>query len=132
MRTLVLSVLVLLLLNACAQVSMVDVQRHQVLGVYGVTPTSTWNRLESGRTVIWTKDGLGLQELVFFKTVGKGETLLQAPPDKTLPKFEPSMRPTDLMDYVLASLSGRGLQAVDGAGSCGPIASRTSRASASR
>ena len=101
-------------ITGCVQITKVGVGPRKELATYSVSPTSPWNRLDTGRTVIWTKDGLGLQELAFFKAVGDDQQLLNGRPGVEMPKFRADMRATDIMDFVLASMTAQGMQAVEG------------------
>jgi len=84
--------------------------------IYRVNAPSDWNRWDEGNTVLWTKDGFGLQQITFFRPAAEGESLGNTAAAKEPPKFRADMKPTDTMDFILATMSAAGLQAVEGSG----------------
>ncbi|MGX7951845.1 hypothetical protein ACWPM1_04685 [Tsuneonella sp. HG249] len=78
--------------------------REVVGGALVVTPPDDWNRATerpTRRTEIWTKDGTTLGELDFWLGVRAGEPLFKEKSKKKapLPKFDPKMLPTDLVEF---------------------------------
>lgn len=78
--------------------------REVVNGAMIVTAPEEWNRSTNRptkRTEIWTKDGTTLGELDFWLGVQKGEPLFKETSKKKapLPKFDPAMLPTDLVEF---------------------------------
>ena len=78
--------------------------REVVNGAMVVTPPAEWNRSTqrpTRRTEIWTKDGTTLGELDFWLGVKPGEPLFKEQSKKKapLPKFDPNMLPTDLVEF---------------------------------
>lgn len=78
--------------------------REVVNGALVVTAPGEWNRATSRptkRTEIWTKDGTTLGELDFWLGVKPGEPLFKEQSKKKapLPKFDPKMLPTDLVEF---------------------------------
>lgn len=78
--------------------------REVVNGALVVTPPGDWNRATqrpTRRTEIWTKDGTTLGELDFWLGVKPGEPLFKEQSKKKapLPKFDPNMLPTDLVEF---------------------------------
>lgn len=78
--------------------------REVVSGAMVVTAPADWNRATNRptkRTEIWTKDGTTLGELDFWLGVKQGEPLFKETSKKKapLPKFDPAMLPTDLVEF---------------------------------
>lgn len=78
--------------------------REVVSGAMTVTAPAEWNRATdrpTKRTEIWTKDGTTLGELDFWLGVKAGEPLFKERSKKKapLPKFDPNMLPTDLVEF---------------------------------
>lgn len=78
--------------------------REVVNGALVVIPPDEWNRATgrpTKRTEIWTKDGTTLGELDFWLGVKPGEPLFKEQSKKKapLPKFDPNMLPTDLVEF---------------------------------
>lgn len=91
---------------AAAQWRLVEanVPREVVNGSMTVTAPDQWNRSTNRptkRTEIWTKDGTTLGELDFWLGVQAGEPLFKERSKKKapLPKFDPKMLPTDLVEF---------------------------------
>jgi hypothetical protein len=91
---------------AAAQWRLVEASapREVVNGAMVVTPTGQWNRSTNRptkRTEIWTRDGTTLGELDFWLGVKAGEPLFKEQSKKKapLPKFDPKMLPTDLVEF---------------------------------
>jgi hypothetical protein len=69
-----------------------------------VTPAGDWNRSTrrpTKRAEVWTRDGTGLDELDFFAAIPKGKPLFREQHKKKapLPKFDPAMLPTDIVEW---------------------------------
>ena len=69
-----------------------------------VTAPGDWNRSTqkpNKRTEVWTKDGTQLDELDFFVAIPKGKPLFKEQHKKRapLPKFDPAMLPTDIVEW---------------------------------
>ncbi|ANY19947.1 hypothetical protein A6F68_01431 [Tsuneonella dongtanensis] len=78
--------------------------RAVVNGAMTVSPKGEWNRSTqrpTKRSEIWTKDGTTLGELDFWLGVKPGEPLFKERDKKKapLPKFDPNMLPTDLVEF---------------------------------
>ncbi len=78
--------------------------REVVNGALVLSPPDAWNRATqrpTRRTEIWTKDGTTLGELDFWLGVKPGEPLFKEASKKKapLPKFDPNMLPTDLVEF---------------------------------
>ena len=91
---------------AAAQWRLVEAARPRevVNGALVVVPPDDWNRATdrpTKRTEIWTKDGTTLGELDFWLGVKPGEPLFKEQSKKKapLPKFDPNMLPTDLVEF---------------------------------
>jgi hypothetical protein len=69
-----------------------------------VTAVGDWNRSTqrpTGESETWTQHGTGLDDLGFFVGIKKGEALFRQRDKKKdpLPKFDPAMLPTDIVEW---------------------------------
>ena len=69
-----------------------------------VTAVGDWNRATERQTKEsenWTQNGIGLDDLGFYAAVKKGEALFHQRDKKKdpLPKFDPAMLPTDIVEW---------------------------------
>ena len=68
-----------------------------------ITAAGEWNRSShrpTSRSEVWTRDGLGLGELDFF-AIPQGKPLFRERDKKKdpLPRFDPAMLPTDIVEW---------------------------------
>lgn len=108
--------LVALALAGCAAYSLVKTGTHEIDGVYTVETPIQWSKKTEGKLEIWTVDGVGIEGLYFVKGLRKGETLYRAKPNEKLPKFDPAMKPSEIMEFVIDSMASRGAVDVEGRG----------------
>jgi len=69
-----------------------------------VTAIGDWNRStqrQTGESENWTQHGTGLDDLGFYMGIKKGEALFRQRDKKKdpLPKFDPAMLPTDIVEW---------------------------------
>jgi hypothetical protein len=69
-----------------------------------VTAIGDWNRStqrQTGESENWTQHGTGLDDLGFYVGIKKGEALFRQRDKKKdpLPRFDPSMLPTDIVEW---------------------------------
>ena len=69
-----------------------------------VTAIGDWNRStqrQTGESENWTQHGIGLDDLGFYMGIKKGEALFRQRDKKKdpLPKFDPAMLPTDIVEW---------------------------------
>ena len=69
-----------------------------------VTAIGDWNRStqrQTGESENWTQHGTGLDDLGFYVGIKKGEALFRQRDKKKdpLPKFDPAMLPTDIVEW---------------------------------
>ena len=69
-----------------------------------VTAVGDWNRAiqrQTGESENWTQNGTGLDDLGFYVGIKKGEALFRQRNKKKdpLPKFDPAMLPTDIVEW---------------------------------
>lgn len=101
------------LLAGCVQYTLVEPKRQIAMERFSVEPTSAWNRKMENNIESWTKDGLGLQTLMFFAEIPDGGTILKPVGDEKLPTFAANMRANDMVDLLIATLTARGDSAVE-------------------
>lgn len=71
---------------------------------FAVTAIGDWNRStqrQTGESENWTQHGTGLDDLGFYVGIKKGEALFRQRDKKKdpLPKFDPAMLPTDIVEW---------------------------------
>ncbi len=109
-----LSAAVLLgLLAGCVQYTLVEPKRQIAMERFSVQPTSAWNRRTADDNEQWTKDGIGLQTLMFFDEIPDGGTIYKPIGDEKLPTFAANMRANDVVDLLIATMTARGVGAVE-------------------
>tara|TARA_R110002167_G_scaffold103658_2_gene268002 strand:- start:1969 stop:2553 length:585 start_codon:yes stop_codon:yes gene_type:complete len=102
------------LLSGCLQVAMVPPQTPQAAAnLYTVHSVAAWNRITGLGPEVWTKDGLGLQELRFYDATADGSPLYTRPDGKEMPKFSADMRANDVADFFAATLLASGLSVAE-------------------
>ncbi|TMM48736.1 hypothetical protein [Qipengyuania marisflavi] len=79
-------------------------EERKVAGRMYVTPTEDWNRSTIrpvSRSEVWTRDGRELNDLDFFMGIKDGKPLFRETHRKRapLPKFDPAMLPTDIVEW---------------------------------
>ncbi|TCS72134.1 hypothetical protein EDC61_10648 [Sulfuritortus calidifontis] len=92
-----------LLLASCANVSKVGPGEVAVKDQLTAKLDSAWNRVEfpsSGKSELWTTDGLTLDSLVFYVGVADGEPLaeLAGRQDKQQARFRSAMPPHEIVE----------------------------------
>lgn len=118
MRRCVYSLLVCLALIGCTQFALVEAQRRTIGNAYSVEAQMQWNRLQEGSVELWTADGPGLESLRFYAGLKEGDRLFKPRPGtsdaETLPKYRPGMAATEIMEFVVDSLTRTGASQVAG------------------
>jgi len=121
-----LAIVVLATLVGCAPYKLVEPVRQNVGSGFSVETRMRWNQLAEdhvvGPVVIWTADGVGLDQLMFF-TVAEGEPLLrrigqptalqQGPPpspsrsaeEEKLPTFRADMPANEIAELFEAAIA---------------------------
>ena len=104
------------LLGACVQYSLIEPERVEIGGAYSVDSQIPWSKLAVGKMEIWTVDGSSLEAVQFFKGLKDGDTLYKPLPDEDLPVFDSAMRASEVMEFVVDSLSRRGAAGIEASG----------------
>ena len=88
-RNLAWPLIALLALGACAQYSLISVERIEIAGAYSVSPSIKWNSKRGRDYELWTVDGPKLQDLtiyggfedddILFSTMAKHPKLMERP-----------------------------------------------------
>lgn len=101
-------------LSGCLQATLVNAHKPQLAAErYTVQPASAWNRITGFGNEIWTKDGLGLQELHFYDPTADGSPLFSRPDGKQMPTFQAGMRANDIADFYAATMLANGNSVAD-------------------
>lgn len=101
-----------LLVAGCATYSLIEPKRTAVGDLYTVEPQIRWSATRIGRAEIWTVDGPSLQAIRFVKGLGDGETLFEGKTQAKRPQFKKDMSASDIMEFVVDSLSVQGSQKI--------------------
>ncbi len=108
MRCLLTVIALIAFLSGCAGITLVEPKEVKLAGKMTVTPTIAWNKLSYQEPEIWTINGTGLDAIRFLVDVKDGATFFKTDKDKKQPKFSGSMRPTEIMEFVVDSFAGAG------------------------
>jgi len=101
-----------LLLYGCATYSLVEAKRTAIGDLYTVDPQISWSSASQGKTDTWTVDGPFLQAVHFVKGLEDGELLFKGGDEEKRPKFKKHMTPSEIMEFLVDSLSAIGAQNV--------------------
>lgn len=96
-------------LAGCVQYTLVEPKRQIAMERFSVEPTTSWNRRTGNNNEQWTKDGIGLQTLMFFGEISDGGTIYKPVGEEKLPTFAANMRANDVADLLTATMATRGL-----------------------
>jgi len=102
-----LVVVLAVLLAGCAGFSKVGPGPQSIGGKMTVALDGAWNRFDApgfGPAELWTREGLPLDNLVFYPGIKDGAPLGEVGPrkDKEVPKFKSAMQPHDIVELVEA------------------------------
>jgi len=101
-----------LLLCGCANVyEVIPPGRQQIENAYTVDSQISWSRIAQDRMVLWTVDGPFLEGVRFYK-VGSGQPLTVQGEEEQRPHFEPEMRASEVVEFLVDSLAVDGLHDV--------------------
>jgi len=137
-----LAIVAFSLLVGCAPYKLIEPARQNVGSGFSVETAMRWNQLApeqvSGPVVVWTADGVGLDQLMFF-TVAEGEPLLrriaqpsvlqQGPPPapsqtaeaEKLPAFRADMTPNEIAELFEAAIARVTRSTIADAGNLRPM-----------
>lgn len=102
------------LLAGCAGVTAVPAGKTVSLGDgVSVTPATEWSQITLGSARVWTVNGLGLDEVLFYTGIQNGKPLY-AVAGKTaqLGSFSATMSPNDIQDLAVTTMGQEGYQNV--------------------
>jgi hypothetical protein len=84
---------------------------------FSVKSTIAWSELTYGERHLWTVDGAGLDAIWFYAGIADGEALIaNVDQDEDAPRFDADMRPSEVMELVVDSLSRAGAVNVEASG----------------
>ncbi len=109
----VLAAVLVAFLAGCVQYTLVEPKRQIAMERFSVQPTTSWNRRTGNKSEEWTKDGIGLQTLMFFDEIPDGGTIYAPVGEEKLPTFAANMRANDVVDLLAATMAARGLTTGD-------------------
>lgn len=99
---------VVFVLTGCTHYSLVPPnERISVANSFSVDTNVAWSMAKESGVVIWTADGPGLQELIFFPGIVPGAPLIkiQGQDSKKMPTYENTMTFLEIVDLVEATFS---------------------------
>jgi hypothetical protein len=114
----------MLLLAACVSHGLVEPGRTTVRGALSVAPSIAWNKrrqvmliedeiiADNPRIEVWTQNGTGIDQLVFYAGVEDGQPLVRGRMGRDMPRFRKDMSGTDVAQLFEAALTA-GLGARD-------------------
>ena len=95
-------------LAACAEYSLVEAKRQTMAGAYTVDPGIQWSKSKQDKVEMWTVDGPALESVRFYQGLTEGDRLFKADEEKKLPTYAPTMTASEVMEFVVDSLSRGG------------------------
>lgn len=99
-------------LAGCASVSAVPAgTRVDVGDGVSVAADPAWNQIRYGKSLLWTGNGIGLDEMRFTTGIKDGKPLYGAAAKDT-PLYNATMPPSDIADLVVTMMGRSGLQNV--------------------
>ena len=105
MRNTVVFVSMAVVLSACASYSLVKAERRSIGDFYTVKPQIEWSSTSEEKLEMWTVDGPSLEALFFVTGLTTGETLFRSSKDEEKRvTYREGMTPTDVVEFVVASL----------------------------
>jgi hypothetical protein len=107
-----LAALALLVVTAgCAPFGLVESRRTAIGPTLTVEPQRQWTTIRSGRSELWTVDGVPLEAIRFVTPLAEGQALFAERGAKQ-PTFRATMTPTEIMELVVDSWAAAGAQQV--------------------
>lgn len=113
MRRAVIAFSLTIILAGCAAYSLIEPRRTTIGDLYTVDPQIPWSSTSDGKVERWTVDGPTLQVIRFVKGLDDGEVLFKGKDKEKTPKFKKHMTPTDIMEFVIDSVTLIGAQKVE-------------------
>lgn len=104
----------LTVLGGCAAYSLVDAKRQTIGGAYTIEPSIQWNKVTDEKVEVWTIDGIGLEAIRFYRGLKAGDRLFTVSKDIKLPTYDPAMKASEVMEFVIDSIARTGAGNVEG------------------
>lgn len=97
----------------CANVTLVDPAKPQVMGDITVMPQIKWNQFSTDHK-LWTVNGPSLDQLNFFTGIKTGQPLFTVfgTPKNQMAVYDTKMLPNDVEDLLVGTLEKQGYQNV--------------------
>ncbi|MFQ5930076.1 MAG: hypothetical protein ACE5MK_10270 [Acidobacteriota bacterium] len=103
-----------MILTSCAKYSLVKPQRVAIGDLYTVEPQIPWSSTSVAKKVeIWTVDGTRLQRIHLVKGLEDDEVMFEGKDDEKRPQFQKYMTPSEIMEFVVDSITLVGHQKVE-------------------
>lgn len=104
----------LTVLGGCAAFSLVDAKQQTIGNAYTIKPGIQWSKVADGKVEVWTIDGPGLEAVRFYSGMEAGDRLFTASKDTKMPTYDPAMKASDVMEFVVGSIARGGAGNVEG------------------
>ncbi|MHA1599585.1 MAG: hypothetical protein ACTSW2_02075 [Alphaproteobacteria bacterium] len=104
----------LTVLGGCAAYSLVDAKRQTIGGAYSVEPSIQWSKIKDGEVEVWTIDGASLEAIRFYSGMEAGDQLFTVSKDAKMPAYDPAMKASEVMEFVVDSIARGGAGNVEG------------------
>ncbi len=106
-----------MMLTGCAVgFTLVEPRRMAIGDLYTVEPQIPWSSTKAGRMELWTVDGPALEAIRFINGIGDGEAWFEGREKEKQPKFRKSMTASEIMEFVVDSLTMLGLEKIEAKG----------------
>ena len=103
--------LLVFLLVACQQFTLVRPGPTEMGGTYSIRPGISWNRALFPKRELWTVDGPLLQDLYFFKGLENGDALFRGA-NRQKPRFRRTMNQNQIKKFIETSFTLNGYGAL--------------------
>ena len=104
----------LAVLGGCAAYSLVDAKQQTIGGTYTVEPGIQWSKITDDKIEVWTVDGASLEAIRFYSGMEAGDRLFTVSKDVKLPTYDPAMKASEVMEFVVDSIARGGAGNVEG------------------
>ncbi len=112
----VLVLLAALAVAGCARYTLLEPRPTTLADLYEVDPQIAWSATSHGKWEIWTVDGPNLEALQFLKGLADGEPLFAAQGGEKRARFDKTMSPNEIVEFIVDSLAATGAQKVQATG----------------
>lgn len=95
-------------ISGCVSYTLVPAGKSQNVQGMAVAPLSSWTATPykpGANATVWTKDGVGLNELIFIGDVGDGKSIFKSvSKELPMPTYKKDMLPNEIVELVETSI----------------------------